>query len=940
IAADCRGFSLFGGHTNTNSHELSIRCHPRPSVATTDWVLARACGLMFVAGLSLSGVLRADEAQDLFGRGEALYQASDWKGAAESYAAVLAGFPDSRHVMQSLYSRGWAWYQAGEFERALNDFRAFQEKYPTNSLTVECQLKAADSLRQLRRYDEALRTYEQVRIAGSRLVPEALAGKAWTFSAQRDFAAAQGAFFEAAQAYGKDARAAIHLFNAGNAAVEARQWGAAVERFGQVQQEWPTNQLARAALYWQALALFRLNRADEAAAKLELLRQVGTPPELAVDSLVLLAQAQEARRKYAEAATLYASVVTNYPGHALTEAAAAAGVVALEKAGSLASAEIAAGDFLARYPASAQCAAIRFLLGEYRYRQANYAGSAPELERFVKEYPAHELAAAALHKAGWCHWNLKQPALARACFAAVVADYGTNALAVDAAFMKGRAAEEAGDAAGAADSYGEAVRLGRDNDTGQRAAVELIRLDHAAKRYEAALLKADAFLARHTTGASIPRARLYRAEALLEMNRLADAQQAYQLVGDADPVAAAGSSYGMAWVMRRQGRHAAAASAFIQISAGSSTYAADASFWAARSYEDAGNFEAASSAYGVCLRLEAATSVHADEAAYRQAYCLWQTRKPDDAQRLYDAVLQDRAASPFAANALYDLAWIMLERGKKDEAYQRFAEFVRHYPKHLLAPDAHFRIGELAYEKELYAVAATNYQTAAAAAVNFRDKALYKLGWTREKLTQHEAAAQTFLLLARQLPRSEYAPEAGYRAGCILQAMGRLEDARSALAAVTDGVFSEKAACSAADCWRAAAKHKEAADAYSQVLTRWPNGECRQQALLGRADALRALGAFADAVADYREAARAGETRISAQAMLGQGHCWFALQKWDEAARCFMKVDVLYEFDELKPEALAMAARSRELAGETEKAVMHRAELKKRFPRSREALGL
>jgi TolA-binding protein len=73
--------------------------------------------------------------------------------------------------------------------------------------------------------------------------------------------------------------------------------------------------------------------------------------------------------------------------------------------------------------------------------------------------------------------------------------------------------------------------------------------------------------------------------------------------------------------------------------------------------------------------------------------------------------------------------------------------------------------------------------------------------------------------------------------------------------------------------------------------------------------------------------------------MLGQGHCWFALKKWEDAARCFLKVDVLYGFDDLKPEALAMAARSWGQAGDAEKAAMYRADLKKRYPKSKEAQG-
>ena len=581
-----------------------------------------------------------------------------------------------------------------------------------------------------------------------------------------------------------------------------------------------------------------------------------------------------------------------------------------------------------------------FLVGEFRYRQMDYAGAAPELERFVRAYPTNELAAAALHKAAWCCWNLKQVARARELFAAVGADYAKSPLAVEAAFMKGRAAEAAGDAVAAMDAYNEAVRIGKDNDTAQRAAVELIRLDQATRRYEAALTRAEAFLASHTTVPLLPRVRLYRGEALLELGRLPEALQAYQQVGESDPVAAAGAGYGAAWVLRRQGRHAEAADAFAMVVAGASTFAADAQFWAARSHEDAGHFDAANLAYGACLR-QTPPGAHADEAAYRQAYCLWQTHKPDDAERLYSTMIQERAASPFAANALYDLAWVMLERGKKNESRQRFEEFTRQYPKHLLAPDAHFRIGELACAKEEFAIAATHYEIAAAAQVSFRDKALYKLGWAREKLGQNEAAVQSFLRLARQFPRSEFAPEAHYRAGCLLQVTNQFNEARASFAAVTDSPFSEKAACSVAVCLQAMGKHTEAAEAYGQVLAQWPHGECRVQALLGRACERRALGAFADAIADYTEVSNvSGEAIEAAQALLGQAHCWYALKKWEDAARCFIKVDVLYGFDELKPEALAMAARSWEQAGDAAKAALYREELKKRFPKAKEAQGL
>ena len=901
--------------------------------------------LLLAVVLSLPGLLRAEElsatnaltAAAAFSRGEALYQSTNWTGAAEAYTTVLTHFPDGTYATQALYSRGWALFQAGDYEGAWHDFRTFREKFPDHALAAECLLKTGDSLRLLRRFDEALRVYEQVRATGGRYLPGALAGIAWVLYAQHDVGAAQTAFCEAAQAYGHQEQATALLFNAGSAAMEAHHFPAAADLFSQVQQAGPTNALACTALYWQALALYRQDKVDEAAARLNVLWQSGVPRELAAAATLLLAQVQDARHNYGVAAALYAGVATNNPGPEQAETAAAGGVVALEKAGDLPAAEAAAMAFVLQYPASPQRPGIQFLVGEYRYRQANYDAAVPELEKFVAAYPTHELAASALFKAGWCYWNLKQTARARERFAGLVANYARSPLAAEAASLQARAAETAGDVSAARDAYREAVRLGQDNDTAQRAAVELMRLDQASKHYEEALTQAHAFIARHATGNLLPRVRLYRAEALLELGRLPEALQAYQQVGESDPVAAAGAAYGAGWVLRRQGKHGAAAEAFARVAQGSSSYAADALFWSARSYEDAGVFNAASDGYGACLR-QTPPGAHADEAAYRQAYCLWQTRKPDDAERLYSSILQERAASPFAANALYDLAWVMMEQGKKAEARQRFEEFARQYPKHLLAPDAHFRIGELACEKEEYAVAEPHYEVAATAQVSFRDKALFKLGWVREKLGQQEAAAQTYLRLARQFATSEFAPEAQYRAGCLLQSLGKFDEARTVFAAVAESVFSEKAACGVAECWRAEGKHLAASVAYGVVLTKWPQGECRVPALLGRAGEWRASGAFADAISDYSEVSKVGgESRESAQAMLGQGQCWFALKKWEEAARCFLKVDVLYGFDELKPEALAMAARCWDQAGDAAKAAMYREELKKRFPKAKEA---
>jgi len=872
-----------------------------------------------------------------FGRAEALYQASDWTNAAAAYGAVLQKYAGGRYAPQALYSRAWSLLQSGDAAAAAQDFLAFVQKFPTNDLAAECRLKAADSLRLSGRLEEALPLYEQVRAGGGRLAAEALSGRAWTLYGRREFAAALDAFREAARALGTDARAAACVFNAGNAAFELRRFGEAAALFAQVGRDLPAGDLARPSLYWQALCLVRAGRPQEAVPLLEELRRPAPPADLAAESAVLLAEAQAAGGKAAEAAALYAAVLRDFPAHPLAAGAAAGRVLALEKAGDLPAAEAAAAAYGRQFPAGSQAESMRFLTGEYRYRQGRYAEAAPVLESFACDHPTNEFAAAALHKAALARWHLRNTSQARVLFASVAVRYAASPLAADAAYMAGRAAEEAGDAPAAASNYTDAVRLGKDNDSSQRAAVELIRLDLAAKRHDAALAAADAFLAAHREGAARPRAQLYRGEALLELARPGEALQAYRAVdGAGDAATAASAAYGAAWALRRLARPAEAADAFGVLAAGASSYAADAAFWQARSLEDAGRLDEAGARYAACAQAKPA-GPRADEAAYRQAWCAWQ-RKQDDAARLYQAVLDNRGASPFAANALYDLAWIALDAGRKDDARRQFEAFAGKHPQHALAPDARFRAAEIAYEKEDFAAAGTAYEAVAAAAdVPFRDKALYKLGWTRERQKQDDAALAAYERLAKEHPQSDLAPEARYRAGRIRQAQGKFDEAAAAFAAVTGGPFAEHAAFFGAECLRSLGRNAAAEAAYGQVLARWQQGECHVQALLGRGHARRALERLDEAVGDYRAVARATETVDAAQALLGEGYCLYAQKKWDDAAKAFLKVDILYAYEELKPEALAMIAKTWEAAGDAAKAAVYRADLRKRYPAARQA---
>lgn len=870
-----------------------------------------------------------------FGQAEAFYQATDWSAAAKAYAAVLTRHPEGKYAPQALYSRGWSEFMAGDFAAATISFDTFGQRFATHELAAECRLKRADSLFKQKRLDEALQAYDKVKTDKAVLNADALVGRAWCLHEQHKLDAAVSAFSAAAQALGKEPRAAVCLFNAGNDAIAVGQFGVAAELFARVRGgEWPDHELVKPSAYWQALAQLRQGKTDQAVALIEDFRKSGPPADLLVDTLMLLAEARTIRREYAVAAGLYAVVLKEHAASPLAGEAAAGRVLALEKSGDVAGAEAAAVAFVTAYPQHAQLAMMRFLIGEYRYRQGKYAEALPAFEAFLKAAPQHEFAADALFKSGWAASNLKDVARARAAFGMLVTNFPASPLAAEAAFMGGRAADTAGDTASAALAFGAAVRLGGGtNVPAQRAALELVRLDQRAKHFDAALRGAETFITAHAAaGPRLAFAWLYKGEALLELGRPAEALQAYAQVGTNDPAAAAAAATGGAWAQRKLGRHAEAAVIFQRLATGVEVEALEAAFWAARSWEDAGKPAEALSLYDDLLKRPVAGQMHADEASYRRAVCFWRVHGAPAAEPVFIELLAARPQSAFVPAALYDLAWVLLEQKKAEVARQRFDDLSMRFPKDELTPDARFRSGEIAYDLQAFTNAAASYEAALIAGVSFTDKVLYKLGWAREKMGQLEPALAVFQRLAREFPQSELADEARYRQGRLLQALGRPAEAIDVFAAVGAGVFASRAAFGRAESLRVAGRHKEALSAYDNVLKQWPQGETRIQAQLGRGHSLRALGANQDAVEAYAAVIKATDTLDAAQAVLGQGYAFFAMNAWEDAAKSFLKVDILYGYDELKPEALNMLVKTWEQAGDTVKAAKYRAEREQRYP--------
>lgn len=875
----------------------------------------------------------------LYWSAEEKFRAKDYPGAAAAYTSVIARYPAGKYLAHSLYSLGWAESHRKRFAPSVKAFNDFLQKFPKHELVPECRLKLAESLRNLKRYDDAIAEYSRAAATGGKLAREAAIGTAWCLYDQGKRKEAAAAFTKAAEVLGKTDRAAVCIFNAGNALVETKDFGKAALEFSKIAADYPNHKLAPESRYWKGYCLVRLKRFSEAASILEALSSSGRLKEKEAEVLYSFSEARFGQKNYRGAATLYEAIVKKFPGHGLADEAAYGRMLALEKAGDLAGAEAAGVDFFAKFGTSKVSHLARFALAEYRFRLKKYREAAEDLTKFLAGGNLADLGDDTEYKLGWCAMNLNDAAGAVRHFAAVAAKHPESPLAAESAYMAGRASEDARQKPAARRHYEGCIRGHRATEHAKRSNLALMLMDLSDKKYDDALARAEAFLKKNPAGPLADYARVYKGEALIELGRFDEAMKSFEGVKGLASGAGADAVYGTAWALRELGRHREAAQAFLRVALLGSPKSEDAKFWGCRSLEDAGSFKDAAGHYGEFLTAHS-SSARVGEAAYRQALCSFRGRRYDKAKDLYNAYLQKYPNSEFADNALYDLAWMNKERKNAAGAARRFQQILKEFPKSDLVPDVNFRLGEMAYDEKNYHRAVSYYEDALAnGAVPFGDKVLYKLGWCRDRLGESGKAAETFSRIWKEFPKSELAGEAHYRTGRLLQESGRHADALKEYETVADGDFAERALFQAAECGRALGQHKEALEAYDGVLKKFPGTEFIHQVNLGRGHCLRALGAFKDALETYQSVVRATETVEAAASLLGIGYCHYAQGQYKDAAKAFLKVDILYGYEDLKPEALHMLDESWKKAGKIPKAKKYREELRNRYPNSKFVKG-
>jgi TolA-binding protein len=497
----------------------------------------------------------------------------------------------------------------------------------------------------------------------------------------------------------------------------------------------------------------------------------------------------------------------------------------------------------------------------------------------------------------------------------------------------------------------------------------LVRLEYESENYPAAAKLADEILPLLPAEAQ-PGVLLLAANARRQMGEQARALALYDRLVVDYPGSTAARDAGfhrlVSLVAQQDPRSVAQIEAFLQSSSSEDQRAkaellkAELLFGQDRFAEAAELYRKASTARG--------TERYRPDALYKLAWCQLQAKAYDDAVEVLTRFLLQYPRHPLAGSAYAQRAVAQLETGDQVAALADFEAVIDRYRDAKEREDAMTQrallLGNLQRPAEMAAgferLLAEYPGTKAGAQAHFWiGYAASDAGQHREAIAPLEKAREldpgkygeraTLRLLLSHYQRQDRAatgreaktlgPEkapAEVREWLGMTALDAGDHATAAeflapLAAL-DGATPELR-MSLAQAQLGAGQNEAARATLDNLLPKVHEPRVKARAHLIMADVLIALRDGAAAKAQAEEAQRLQpEGRLNAEARLANGRALFAQDKFDDAARAFMAVALLYDEKDLTPQALVLAEQAYRRADNTGDADRAREELQRRYP--------
>ncbi len=866
----------------------------------------------------------ADEAAAL--QAECWYEAARFAEVDAACRVLAERWPESPHRSRAEFFRGLSLAARGDDAAAAAVFEPLSRS--EGDLADRSTLLLARSLHRANQPQRAEQAYRRVIERRPDLGPEATYGLAVLLHATGRGDESAALLDGLLDGHPQDPAAPDARLLRGRLALEAGRYDEALGRFAQVA---ASGELADDAAYWSARCALEQGRNREAAQALAQALERFPRSDLAATMTVDRAAALLRDGDADGAAALLVGFEQRYAGHDLAPEAIDLQAAAERQRGRFRESLSLCEQFRAKYPDHARAPGVELLAAGNRFMLKDYDGAAAAYRAIIAARGPDESQAAILGLGLTLHQQQRYEEAER-WLRPLVNGAQTPAGQRSALLALGDGRLQLEDWEAAEADLAAYVSAGFDQPAADEALFKLGLARQRLARAGAARESFDLLLERFPQSAHRAAAQLGRGQVLLDLDQDEDAAAALHHASAGAPgtpvAAAAQQRLGEMALARGDGLAAA------------DLFRGAASAWGDRAEADEAQLRQASALLSAQRFREAldvlsglvarnAPRNRPGEAAALRAIAMSRIAKGDELAAAMQAIEAVEAAhardlQPQTRASLgYERAWCLRAMGRNEEAataYRQVLDGADSAPG-LVAQHAAVELAELEAAAGRNQEAARILRTVldGSPADEVRGQAEYRLGACELVLGDHEGAAAHLERYLAGSPDAALLPsalllcaEAQGQGGFYRRAVGHLERLIRE--------FPSDEACAAALLklgeYRAAQREwAQSEEAYESHRRRFPDSDLWFQAVFGAGRAKEGRERHEEAIACYRQVTARHDGPTAARAQFQIGECLFAMGRRDEAAKEFLKVDILYAFPEWSAAALYEAGRCFEDSG-------------------------
>ena len=885
--------------------------------------------LLVCATLVPAASYAARAAGDQFNFAEALFIQMDYKSAVEEYRSYIQKYPEADKVNQARFRIGDCFFRLEDFKKAVAAYEEALRHEQNSPAAFLAQYNLGRACSRLDSPEKALQAFRAAAEADTPQVrKEAMIGAGETLIELKKYADAVQVYKEYLETFPKSEKFADALFSLAWTQMQLENYEAAVKTLQTLKKEHPKYGARKKVMLALSDCYTALGDVEKAGQVLLSLRE---DDEVGEEVSIRIAWNLYRSGRKKEAATAFSRFADTYPQSSSRIAALFNAGMARFETDAYAEAAPIFRKVMQEATDQERKVATRYWLGLSLFNASKFKEAAATLKPLV-EKPAQlkknqretslSVFARALAKSG-------KPEQAVAQFRKFFKDYP------DSPHWPGTA-------------YTFAVTL---EETGA--------LDHAVRLLETLVKK-------YPQSDVTPDARFALSEYLYRQEKPERALPYLKTLAAAKDVSAK-TWYRLGWTYYDLERYEPSLEAFSKLAGRRSEFEREARYMAGRAAENLDRTETALEYYAKAARGDDANEFrkkalyrltllappaqaqkyvreyrknfpdgeHRHEIALRLADNAFDRNKIDDAMQDYSKLRQNQGLAPdVRRGASYGLAWCHLKKGALDKADQLFTELAadeKTVPA--MRHDAVLQRAEIAYRKGDTNKARQHF-TEVIDAPGTAPRARYMLGWCARKEKNPEKAARHFRALLKEYPESEFAADARLRLAQSLNQLEQYEKAREILAKLTqpdNGKPGEETLEAYAEALAAIQAWQPLLEVCLQHQTQYPDSDRGYLSAFRKAKAYQGLGILDKAEKAYRETMGMTDTIEAAKAQFNIGTIYFSREEYADAAKNFLRVEMLYDYPELSPRALYRAVQAFRRAGEDNRAEIYAEKLRANY---------